>query len=75
MYLFIYLFYYDRNQSVPGKNELCSIFLGESAKAMISGSSLKKRWISYKVFPWRLKMMNFVFITTEELYNSQLSAQ
>lgn len=42
-YLFIYLFYYDRNQSVPGKNELCSIFLGESAKAMISGSSLKKK--------------------------------
>lgn len=43
IYLFIYLFYYDRNQSVPGKNELCSIFLGESAKAMISGSSLKKK--------------------------------
>lgn len=49
-YLFIYLFYYDRNQSVPGKNELCSIFLGESAKAMISGSSLKKGESHIKCF-------------------------
>lgn len=41
--VFIYLFYYDRNQSASGKNELCFIFSGESAKAMISGSSLKKK--------------------------------
>lgn len=39
----IYLFYYDRNQSAPGKNELCFIFSGESAKAMVSGSSFKKK--------------------------------
>lgn len=35
---------------------------------------LKKGEYHIKSFH-RLKMMNFVFITTEELYNSQLSAQ